>query len=324
MFRHAVASLALAGCSLFSLALPVSVHAADEPVVEVHDAENLKGIKRVAVTSFVVQYVTAQQGTSRGGVSSGIDVGKQLPPEQLQQVTEQLYTQFLADMKASGIEVVEPEALAASAAFQEMLEKSPEVPVTQSTWSRGKEGGFNSLFFAPKGLPLVLKDEYEYMKGRGLGNVTDPSLSISGGIKLYSTNWRYYDKAVQKDLDTATILVRAFVPLAYAETRTTIAGGWQKDQAKTTAGLRIGERFTRMAVVQNDDIAKIYLKEPFMAGEGIIANEAPKSGLSAKSILFGSKNNEDFALDTDKYFRNVPAATTTVLQAFIKVLNEQR
>lgn len=284
MFRYAVAGLALAGSSLFSLAVSVPVYAADEPVVEVHDAENLKGIKRVAVTSFVVQYVTAQQGTSRGGATSGIDVAKQLAPEQMQQTTEQLYTRFLTDLKASGVEVVPSETLAASKGFQKMLEKSPEVPVEQSTWSRGKEGGFNSVFYAPKGLPLVLNDDYEYMRGRGLGNVTDPSLSMSGALKLYSTNWRYYDKAVQKDLDVATILVRVFVPLAYTESSTTIAGGWQKDKAKTTAGLRIGERFTRMAVVQDDDITKIYLKEPFMAGEGIIANEGPKSGMSAKKL----------------------------------------
>lgn len=323
MFRHAVAGFALACFAIASSTYSPTAHA-DEPVVAVHDIDNIKGIKRVAVTSFVVQYVVAQQTTSRGGASSGVELSKYLEPARLQQATEQMYTQFLSDLKASGIEVIAPEALAASKDFQKMLGKSPVAPYEMSTWSRGKDGGYNSLFYVPKGLPMVVRDDYEYLKGRGLGQVTDPSLSVGGAIKLGSTNWRYYDKAVQKDLDTATILVRIFVPLAYTEHSTSISGSWQNDKAKTTAGLRIGERFTRMAVVQKDDVAKIYLKEPHMAGGSIIENEGEKSGMTTKKLLFGSKNNESFALDADKYFQDVPAATGQVLNAFIKTMNESR
>lgn len=323
MLRYAMAGLVLACSALTSLAYsPVAY--AEEPVVAVHDIDNLKGIKRVAVTSFVVQYVVAQQTTSRGGATSGIDVSKYIEPARLQQTTEQLYAQLIADLKASGIEVVAPETLVASKDFQKMLGKSPDVPYEMSTWSRGKDGGYNSLFYVPKGLPLVVREDYEYLKGRGLGQITDPSLSMGGAIKLASTNWRYYDKAVQKDLDTATILVRVFIPLAYTEHGTSIAGPWQNDKAKTTAGLRIGERFTRMAVVHKDDVAKIYLKEPHMAGESIIENEGEKSGMTAKKILFGSKNNESFALDADKYFQDVPVATGQVLSAFIRTMSDNR
>jgi hypothetical protein len=323
MFRRAVAGLALLCSALVSPMFPSIVHA-DEPVVAVDDIENLKGVKRVAVMSFVVQYVTAQQTTSRGGATSGIDVAKDIDPSRLQQATEQIYAQFLTDLQASGMEVVAPETLAASADFQMMLGKSPDVPYEMSTWSRGKDGGYNSFFHVPKGLPMVVRGDYEYLKGRGLGQVTDPSLSIGGSIKLNSTNWRYYDKAVQKALDTATILVRVFVPLAYTEHGTTIAGPWQNDKAKTTAGLRIGERFTRMAVVQNDDIARIYLKEPQMAGDSIVENEGEKSGMTVKSVLFGSRHNEDFSLDADKYFQDVPVAAGQVLEAFISTMNENR
>ncbi|HQW59181.1 hypothetical protein [Thermomonas sp.] len=323
MFRHAIAGLVLASSALVSLAVP-AVADAGEPVVAVHDIGNLKGVKRVAVTSFVVQYVVAQQTTSRGGASSGIDLGKDIDPARLQQATEQIYAQFLADLGASGIEVVAPEALAASKGFREMLGKSPATPLAMSTWSRGKDGGYSSVFHVPKGLPMVVRDDYEYLKGRGLGQVTDPSLSIGGGIKLASTNWRYYDKAVQDELQAATLLVRVFVPLAYNESSTSIAGPWQKDSAKTTAGLRIGERFTRMAVVQDDEIAKIYLGEPLLAGDSIIANQGAKSGFTASKLLFGSKNNESFALDADQYFQDVPAASAKVLNAFIKAMNDNR
>ena len=242
MFRHAIAGLVLASSALVSLAVP-AVADAGEPVVAVHDIGNLKGVKRVAVTSFVVQYVVAQQTTSRGGASSGIDLGKDIDPARLQQATEQIYAQFLADLGASGIEVVAPEALAASKGFREMLGKSPATPLAMSTWSRGKDGGYSSVFHVPKGLPMVVRDDYEYLKGRGLGQVTDPSLSIGGGIKLASTNWRYYDKAVQDELQAATLLVRVFVPLAYNESSTSIAGPWQKDSAKLLCGSKNNESF---------------------------------------------------------------------------------
>ena len=60
----------------FVMALPLA-QAADfgAPVIEVVDAAALKGIKRVAVTSFTVQYVTSQvwdTSFTSGGTGHGV------------------------------------------------------------------------------------------------------------------------------------------------------------------------------------------------------------------------------------------------------------
>ena len=61
-----------------------------------------------------------------------------------------------------------------------------------------------------------------------------------------------------------------------------------------------------------------------LAGDSIIANQGAKSGFTASKLLFGSKNNESFALDADQYFQDVPAASAKVLNAFIKAMNDNR
>ena len=321
MFRHAIAGLVLASSALVSLAVP-AVADAGEPVVAVHDIGNLKGVKRVAVTSFVVQYVVTQQTTSRGGASSGIDLGKDIDPARLQQATEQIYAQFLADLGASGIEVVAPEALAASKGFRKMPASRRPRRCRPGAAARMAATAASSM--CPRACRWSFATTTNTSRAAASARSRILSLSIGGGIELASTNWRYYDKAVQDELQAATLLVRVFVPLAYNESSTSIAGPWQKDSAKTTAGLRIGERFTRMAVVQDDEIAKIYLGEPLLAGDSIIANQGAKSGFTASKLLFGSKNNESFALDADQYFQDVPAASAKVLNAFIKAMNDNR
>ncbi|MCB8746200.1 hypothetical protein LHU53_04695 [Rhodoferax sp. U2-2l] len=62
--------------ALAGLASPLA--AAEPPSLEIIDAKHITGIQRVAVASFVVQYVVAQEATSKGGASSGIDFTAQL------------------------------------------------------------------------------------------------------------------------------------------------------------------------------------------------------------------------------------------------------
>lgn len=300
------------------------VLAAEAPVTEVIDAEELKGIKRVAISSFMVQYVLAQEATSKGGANSGIDVSTQVSREQLQSATETIFAEFQKDLLASGIEVVPQDKVMALPSYQTMVGKSPATPREESTWSRGKGGGYNSVMMVPKGMPLVMADEYDHLKS-GWKSVGDPTLSFTGRISLYSTNWSYYDKDVQKDLDAATLHVRIFVPLAVTSTNTWMAANWQRDRSTTTAALRIGERLTRLSVGHDGDIAKIILKDPVYMDGVISESQAEKPGYTLSGVLFGKKNHElNFTLDTNAYLKTVSAAADTVLEQFIKTLIQNR
>lgn len=304
--------------ALTVLAPPLA--AAEAPTLEIVDAKYLNDIKRVAVASFVVQYVLAQEATSRGGANSGIDFTAQLERGRLQETTEAIYQQFLGSIQASGLDVVAPQTLAELPSFKKMLEISAPTPREENTWSRGKGGGYNSVMMTPKGMPLVLHEDFDHLMD-GWSSVGDPSLSFSGRLGLYSTNWAYYDKDVQKDIGAATLHVRIFVPLAVTSTNTWMAANWQRDRSTTTAALRIGERLSRMSVGNNGGIAKITLKTPLFIDGVIGESNAPKSGPTLGGILFGkSDNSASFSLNVDAYFKEVPSASASVLGEFIRGL----
>jgi len=301
-------------------ALVTPVIAADTPNTEVIDAKYLTGIKRVAIASFVVQYVVAQEATSKGGASSGIDFTAQLDRARLQETTESMYQAFISKVQTSGLDLVTPQNLAILPSYKKMAELSAATPREESTWSRGKGGGYNSVLMTPKGMPLVLHSDIDHLMD-GWSSVPDPTLSFSGRLSLYSTNWVYYDKDVQKDLDAATLHVRLFVPLAVTSTNTWMAANWQRDRSTTTAALRIGERLSRMAVGSNGNIAKIALKMPLFI-EGVIGeSNVPTPGLSLSGLLFGKTDNSaNFSLNVDGYFQRVPATASVVLDEFVQHL----
>lgn len=124
--------------ALLTLA-PYAVQAADfgQPVFEVIDAPAQKGIKRVAVVSFTVQYVSQQVwdtsyfsagNLQTAGQGGGFDITPVLDPEKMQAVTNKLYQEFLADLTSAGFEVVSPEQLAQSKAFRAFAAQGPTVP----------------------------------------------------------------------------------------------------------------------------------------------------------------------------------------------------
>ncbi len=62
----------------------------------------------------------------------------------------------------------------------------------------------------------MLEDKFDHLStGRFGSNVSDPTLTFAGSLSLYTTNWPYYDKDVQKELGAATLHVRLYVPLLY-------------------------------------------------------------------------------------------------------------
>lgn len=176
LVRRLVLSTLVAGC-------PVAGQATDfgQPVFEAVDAAALKGIQRVAVTSFTVQYVLKQvwdtshttggsgYGIKLGGsaVSTGMrqtagqgggfDIQDALDPARMQSTTDKLYQDFMADLKAAGFEVVTPEQLSASKAFKAYASHGPAVPrKEEATAEKGNgAGAITSVFYTPAGIPLV-------------------------------------------------------------------------------------------------------------------------------------------------------------------------
>ena len=114
---------------------PLSVGAGFDPVAvagsafDVADVKALKGMTRVAVPVFAVEFVTADNVSARtsGFGSAGRATSslyyKLLGVDQpdFQAITNTLYTRFLADLRASGLEVLESDAFKASPTYAKLV-----------------------------------------------------------------------------------------------------------------------------------------------------------------------------------------------------------
>ena len=137
---------------------PLLVDAAFSPAgaaakgFDIADTKALKGIKRVAVPVFAVEFVVADNVSSStsGFASLGrstvsyyyklLGVGE----ADFQVITDALYAQFLADLKASGVDVLEAAQVAAAPTYRKLVATGSPAPVkTDST-----------LMMSPPGLGL--------------------------------------------------------------------------------------------------------------------------------------------------------------------------
>ena len=118
-----------------------NAEAASEKGFTVADNKALKGVKRVAVPVFAVEFIMADNVNAQtsgfgaaGRASSSLyykllGVGE---PD-FQAVTDKLYTQFLADLKASGVEVVEAAQVVAAPSYRKLVASGSPAPIKSDT-----------------------------------------------------------------------------------------------------------------------------------------------------------------------------------------------
>lgn len=335
-----------------ALAVPVA-RAVDfgTPVIEVVDGGSVKGIKRVAVTSFTVQYVTAQVwdtsftsgGTGLGvktlggafvgtgvrqtaGQGGGFDIAGALDPVKMQSTTDKLYGDFLNDLKAAGFEVVSPEQLAASKAFKAYLANAPQTPRKEEAEAQkgNGAGAITSIFYTPPGIPLVLGDKFDHLSaGRFGSNLGDPTLTFTGRLSLYTTNWAYYDKDVQKELDAATLHVRLYVPLAHVQVASSSFWGTGYSRQGIVPGLRLGNRLTRITVGYNGDYAKFFLSDPYLIPGPIDSTVEEVDHPNPVRAMMGEKVKiYPGTVAPDKYWELLPEAANQALKGFARRIKD--
>lgn len=284
------------------------------PVVGVTKPDVLKDLRRVAVSSFSVQIVTRQN--SDGAM---INFTRELEdPAWMQDYTERLYREFVDELRTGGLEVVPHETLEVLPEYKKMLSMGTPTPWLQETGSPGSKTGYwKSWFVTPKGLFLNLEGEdYEELRKnyKGFSQQPDDTLTFAGRMAQEMKQWNYHDKLVQKALDTATLHVRIFIPIGYVWSSTSSAGPWTHYKSGAMASVRLGERFTRVAVGHKGDIAKIYLTEPVFT-KGITTATL----LKEKKSMLGevTKRDVDYALDRAAYETILSQACRETTRAFI-------
>lgn len=137
---------------------PLTVDASFDPAavaasgIDLPDAGALKGITRVAVPVFAVEFITADNVSaqtsgfgSAGRATSSLYYKLQgVGAPDFQAITNALYTRFLADLQASGLEVVGPEAVRASPVYAKLV----------ATGVPGSTMGDSSQQMSPTGLGI--------------------------------------------------------------------------------------------------------------------------------------------------------------------------
>ncbi|MBU0622163.1 MAG: hypothetical protein KJ795_09965 [Gammaproteobacteria bacterium] len=322
MFRRIILALALLLAVGPALADDLEGVAFSQPVIGDNDLDDLKGVQKVAIASFVVQYVTIQN-TTDGGAQVNFDATLNADPAKLQALTEKMYQDFQTGIKAAGFELVSHDTLLATPEYKTMQEKSSATPLMMETGSPGsKSGMYRSYFYTPKGIILNLKgDEYEnHKKGySGFSNLGDDTLTFTGRIGQAAINWPYYDEDLQDALGAATLHVRVFIPIAYVWSGKSYAGPWTHYTNGSMAAVRLGERFTRLAVGHKGDIAKIYLTEDVMI-KGITDAKMIKETTN----LFGKVTGREmeWSLKMDTYEEMIPKVVDHTLTKFLAKMKE--
>jgi len=177
------------------------------------DNKALKGISRVAVPVFVVDFVTADNvRTQTSGFGSAGRASSSLyykllgvgEPE-FQALTDAMYADFLQRLKDSGLEVLDKQAVQAAAAYRKLADGGEKAPVKSST----------NTVLTPPGMPI-------YGFARMSSGPAKPSSGLFGALSGIGAGFSAAGDAIASgdlatQLNAATIEVRLrvnFVELA--------------------------------------------------------------------------------------------------------------
>lgn len=219
MFTARLRRLAVAAGIASCLAIAPNAHAKDAPepvtveagfnatemagkLTKVGEAQQLKGITRVAVPQFSVQFVTFDSasaetsGFAAGGrarVTSSYRLVGVAEPE-FQAMTEALYAEFLQALQASGLEVLPFAQVAAAPSFPKLVASGVMAPIREDS----------SITVAPAGMAL-------YGNNRAVATVAPRNggvfAALSGIANVASAIGSIGDvQALSKELGDAALL----------------------------------------------------------------------------------------------------------------------
>ncbi len=192
------------GAQPFNFDIPAAAQA--ESFVHVSGARQLKGIKKLGIVNFTVEYTQAKKATittrNLGTVATATSEVEipELDPQVLAQITDALYDQLVADLQGAGIEIIPFETLQAEKRFKKLSGAQKESPWVTST----KDG--RSIFIGAKGMPIYLDnpERADFLKGLGMS---------------FGTNTRMHETLLANDLDGHLLSVNMVIDFADLKTK---------------------------------------------------------------------------------------------------------
>jgi hypothetical protein len=289
------------------------------------NSTGLSDIKRVAISSFQVQFVTAGAASA-----SSYEIGKPgkanvnsmiklvgLEKSDFQAITDQLHTQFIQDLSAMNIDVVPTEQILAAQAYKKMADSgkpSPAETRTSDTWS---------AVYAPAGLAVygVGSSSAAVTMFAGFTAMSDVMSTLSGNADL------------SKELDAKLIVVRLVVN--FVDTKSSDSSWFGRSSGQATIAWKFGPSVaageSSMIITSPTSTATMTLQAPLLM-DGSAFKEikdttsvAGNVGLALLSLAIGGGNSasavsKDAIADPEKYRSYVGAGVGAVREMFMERL----
>jgi hypothetical protein len=285
----------------------------------------LSDIKRAAISSFQVQFVTAGAASAssyeigkpgRANVNSMIKlVG--LAPADFQAITDQLHAQFINDLNAMKIEVVPNEQILAAQAYQKMAASGKPSPIetrTKDTWSS---------VYAPAGLAVygVGSSSTAISILAGFTAMSDVMSTLSGNLEL------------AKELNANLITVRLVIN--FVDTKSSDSSWFSRSSGQASIAWEFGPSVaageSMMSISSPTNNATMTLQAPLLINGSAFkeikdtTSVAGNVGLALLSLAIGGGNSstavsKDAIADPEQYRSHVSAGVGAVREMFMERL----
>lgn len=295
MSRRFLALIALCG-SLLQPALakppaavpmpaPSDVPQAAASLLDVSSVKALKGIKRVAVPQFSIEFITSDNvsaetsgfaASGRASVTGYYRLVGVAEPE-FQALTEQLYAAFVQALQAQGLEVVTPQELAASPTWNKLVAGGLPMPQRAET----------SVTVGPPGMALYGANRVMANSGtKGVMGALAGFSAVGSAISVASENM-----TLQQELGGA-VLVDVAMRMHFAQLANENKGffGRLSSTAEVSAKLHPILTQARMSVQAGAESAVINTKAPLLLNPAAfieVRKEAATTGEMAGAVAVG-------------------------------------
>ena len=305
-------------------------------LLTITDTKALKGLTKVAVPQFSVEFVTADSvsGETSGFAAAGrasvtasyklIGVGQ----EEFQAMAEALYTDFLRELQVSGLEVVSADQLAAAPSYRKQVASGTPLPVVNDS----------AITVAPAGMAL-------YGTARVMAEAGGKKSGLLGGLAAFGNVMSAIGGAsdnveLQKELGGAALL-EVHMKVHFVKLTNNNKGffGRLSNTASVSAKAYPSVTSASMSVLAGFEGSSVSLKQPLTfdaAAFSDVREEATTAKDVAGAVLVGlismasgSKNTSDYkryetVADAGKYREVVGGGLGIVREMMVARLKAER
>ena len=274
----------------------------------------LKGIKRVAIPNFQVEFAVENSTSAFGGGTAGSASVKSrvmligIEDAVFQKIADDLYDKLVADLTAAGIEVLPYDKFKDNEHYQKI--KSKFRP--SATEMRSQDG--RSKFYSAHGQPM-----YFFGKDTHIGGVS------AIGEAFTTVQPQNIEPSIARDLDAALLSVRMMVDIAKQESSGQhLMGGFAS--VKTEAQLNIMAQFTDYKVLTpHNGMAVISLVKNINSAEQVFEMKKA-SDVNIDASAFGGADTKKIAYvlvaTPETYSKAVAAHLNAAHAMFMSVMKE--